>query len=107
VASRRFPIGWWPWDKSLGDVLYAVAVYLVLALIRPAARPKRMAVIALLICEVIEAFQATGIPARLQHLPGARWLLGTEFAWHDVACYVIGIGIILALDLLAIRRREL
>ncbi len=29
ILSRRHPIGWPAYDKSLGNVLYAVAAYLV------------------------------------------------------------------------------
>jgi hypothetical protein len=35
LASRLAPIGWPLYDHSLGDVLYAVAAYLALALVRP------------------------------------------------------------------------
>ena len=34
-----------------------------------------------------------------------RWLLGTTFAWHDVACYVVGVVAITAVDGLLLRPR--
>jgi hypothetical protein len=102
LLSRLYPLGWVVWDKSLGDVLYAVAAYLALALVSrwPAAV---VAPVALAACLAIEFFQATGIPARYGHLAAVRWLIGTDFSWHDVGCYVIGVGLISALDRLLLR----
>ena len=34
LLSRLRPLGWFVYDKSLGDALYAIAAYLVLALDR-------------------------------------------------------------------------
>ena len=33
LASRLYPVGWFLWDRVLGEVLYAVAAYLVLAML--------------------------------------------------------------------------
>jgi hypothetical protein len=57
-----------------------------------------VAPLALAACWAIEAFQATGIPARYAHLSIVRWLLGTTFSWHDMFCYSIGIAVVAALD---------
>ena len=103
LLSRRYPVGWFLYDHSLGDVLYAVAVYLVLALLCRCG-PAMVAPLALAVCWVIEAFQATGIPARYAHLSLVRWLLGTTFSWHDMICYVVGIAAIAALDHVWLRR---
>src|SRR3954453_11269861 len=94
LLSRLWPIGWSLYDKSLGDVLYAVAAYLVLALLLPRKRPAWIAPVALVLCLALEFFQATGIPARYAHLAVVRWLMGTTFAWHDIACYVVGVAVI-------------
>ena len=88
LASRRFPLGVSVWDKSLGDALYAVMVYLLVALVRPGALPARLGIAAFVISFAIELFQLTGIPAAAPRL--VRIALGTTFAWHDVACYAIG-----------------
>jgi hypothetical protein len=104
LLSRLRPVGWPPYDRSLGDVLYAVVVYLVLALLRPGLRRSRLAPIALALCVAVEAFQATGIPARHGHLLAVRWLIGTAFSWHDIACYVIGVVFIAVLDWSLLRR---
>ena len=50
VASRLLPIDVPIWDKWLGDVLYAVAAYLVLALIAPRWPPMRLATVSFLFC---------------------------------------------------------
>src|SRR5262249_13172931 len=103
LLSRLCPVGWALYDKSLGDALYAVAAYLALALLLPRRRPRTVAALALGWCLAVESFQATGIPARLAHLPGVPWVLGTTFSWHDVACYVAGVTFALALDLCILR----
>jgi hypothetical protein len=33
LASRLYPLGWFLWDRVLGEVLYAVAAYFALALL--------------------------------------------------------------------------
>ena len=103
LLSRLRPIGWWPYDKSLGDVLYAVAAYLVLALLLYRRPPALVAPLALGACLAVECFQATGVPARYAHVLAVRWLLGTTFSWHDVACYVVGVALVLGGDVLVLR----
>jgi hypothetical protein len=79
------------WDKSLGDALYAVAVFLVLALVLPRVRVRGLAALTFTICAALELFQLTDIPLELSHrhrIFGV--LLGTTFAWHDLACYAVG-----------------
>jgi hypothetical protein len=93
LASRRVRLGVALWDKSLGDVLYAVAVVFALALALPRVRPAIVAAIGLCVCLAIECFQLTGVPLALARQHGwVRLVLGTTFAWHDVACYVFGAG---------------
>lgn len=102
LFSRLRPIGWFLYDKSLGDILYAVAAYLALALLFR-WRPPWVAPVALLVCLAIEVFQATGIPARYEHISAVRWLLGTTFSWHDIGCYVFGVAVIAVVDALVLR----
>src|SRR5947209_9884817 len=91
LLSRLRPLGRPVWDRSLGDVLYAVAAYLALALVLYRKPPALVAVLALVLCLAIESFQATGIPAAYAHLGIVRWLVGTTFSWHDVGCYGVGV----------------
>ncbi len=93
LLSRRVRLGWSLWDKSLGDVLYAVAAYLALALVWPAWPRRRLAALALAGCLLVETFQATGIPASYADSLVVRYLVGTTFSWHDVLCYVVGVAL--------------
>ena len=93
TASRVWPIGNAVWDKSLGDVAYAVMVAFIVVFVRPRARAPAIAAIAITLCFAIELFQLTGIPARAPRV--LRIALGTTFAWHDMACYAIG-GVVAA-----------
>jgi hypothetical protein len=104
LASRRLRFGLPWWDKSLGDALYAVAVYLVLALVFPQWSIRRTGAGALLFCAAIELFQWTGIPAAYARLAVVRWLIGTQFALHDLLCYLVGVLAIASLDSLWRRR---
>ncbi|MBX3225120.1 MAG: DUF2809 domain-containing protein [Labilithrix sp.] len=88
IASRRFPIGLFVWDKSLGDALYTVMLYFITLLARPTLRPSAAGAAALSLSVAIELFQLTEVPARLPR--ALQIALGTTFAWHDIACYVVG-----------------
>ena len=96
VASRTLHVGWTLWDKSAGDVAYAVMVGFLVTLVRPRIRAWAAAALAIVLCFGVELFQLTGIAARGPRL--ARVVLGDTFAWHDVACYVVG-GVLVALVL--------
>ena len=88
LGSRRVPLGVALWDKSLGDALYAVAVLCLAGVVRPGSSATRLGVVAFLASFTVELFQLTGLPARAPR--PLRLVLGTTFAWHDVACYAIG-----------------
>lgn len=88
LASRTFHLGWPLWDKSVGDVAYAVMVGFLVMLARPQLRACVAAALAVAVCFVIELVQLSGVLARAPRL--ARVALGDTFAWHDVACYVVG-----------------
>ncbi len=105
LLSRLWPVGCSLYDKSLGDVAYAATAYLGLALIRPRWGPTTVAIVALGWCVAVECFLATGIPMQYVHLGAVRWLLGTTFAWHDLACYGVGVMGLLLLDLGCLRPR--
>jgi hypothetical protein len=98
LFSRLCPLGWWPYDKSLGDVLYAVAAYLALALVLPRQPPRVVALLALGWCVAVELLKLTGVPARYAQLPPVRWIFGTTFSWHNLGCYFGGIAFIAGID---------
>ena len=107
ILSRSHPTGWYPYDKSLGDLLYAVAAYLVLALLLPRRPPWLVAGLALGLCLAVETFKLTGIPEQISRWGIVRWLLGTAFSWHNLACYALGVAGILGLDRTVLRPRRL
>ena len=106
IVSRLYPIGWSPYDKSLGDVLYAMAAYLALALALLRPRPVIVAVCALACCLAIELFKLTGIPAAHRDSLFVRWLLGSSFSWHNLACYLLGVLLIAGMDAAVLRGKS-
>jgi hypothetical protein len=98
VGSRLLPLGVRVWDKSVGDVAYAVMIGFIIALVRPRARALAIAVSATAVCVAIELFQLTGIPSRAPRV--LRVLLGDTFAWHDLGCYAAG-GVLVGLAIAA------
>lgn len=103
LASRKLPVGVHLWDKSLGDALYTVMIYFFAVLARPVTRPLALGAFAFAVSFAIELFQATGIPARMPRL--LQIVLGTAFAWHDVACYAVGAIAVALVHTLALRWR--
>lgn len=75
------------WSDALGTVLYAAAVYLVLTILRPQARPVVLGLVTFAICCVVELAQLTGLPAQV---PALRLLLGSAFSWADLPWYAVG-----------------
>ena len=96
LASRRIHLGFPPWDKSVGDVLYAVMIGFLVRGLRPGASSRVLGLVTFAICFGIELFQRTGLLARAPRI--VQLALGTTFAWHDVACYAAGALIAVVLD---------
>ena len=85
LASRLYPVGWFLYDRVLGEVLYAVAAYLVLALLLVRQPPWFIAVMASVCCLAVGLFKLTGIPAEYQHVFLVRWFLGMSFNWVNLS----------------------
>ena len=98
LASRLYPMGWFLWDRVLGEVLYAVAAYLALAVILCRKPPWFIAVIAFGCCLAVELFKLTGIPAEYQHVLLVRWFLGMSFNIVNLGYYFIGVVLIAFTD---------
>ncbi len=89
-----------------GDALWALALFLVLGLIRPRSTTGRLAALALLLSLLVE----------LSQLYHARWIdsirgttvgglvLGFSFLSSDLVCYAVGVVMGVALEW-ALRRR--
>ncbi|MEN0085343.1 MAG: DUF2809 domain-containing protein [Leifsonia sp.] len=75
----------------VGDALYAVLIYTIVAAVAVRARPAVVATVATAICAAVEVFQLTGVPAALaQTVPVAALVLGTTFQWSDLLAYLLG-----------------
>ncbi|WP_223145052.1 DUF2809 domain-containing protein [Actinotalea subterranea] len=75
----------------LGDGLYAVLVYLLLALVAPRVRPRTLGAGAFAWCAAVELAQLTSVPAELVDAWAPfRYLLGTTFAPVDLVAYLAG-----------------
>jgi hypothetical protein len=91
LASRLYPTGWFLWDRVLGEVLYAVAAYILWAMILGRKPPLVIAGIAFASCLAVELFKLTGIPAENQHVFLVRWFLGMTFSVVNLGYYLIGV----------------
>ncbi|MGN8244575.1 DUF2809 domain-containing protein [Cellulomonas soli] len=84
---------------AAGDVLYAVMVWLVLALVAPRTRTRLLTAVAFGLCALVELAQLTGGPAAVvDTFPPARYLLGTTFVATDLLAYAAGCLAAAALD---------
>jgi hypothetical protein len=97
LASRLHPVGWFLYNRVLGEVLYAVAAYLALAMLFRES-PSFIAALAFLSCLAVELFKLTGIPAENQHVFFVRWFLGMTFAWVNLGYYLVGVVLIAFAD---------
>ena len=82
-----------------GDALYAVAVYLAVALVAPRLPAPAVGAIAAAWCTAVELFQLTGLPLEW----GAQFslvtlVLGTVFDPRDLVVYLATIALATALD---------
>lgn len=84
---------------ALGDLLYAVLIYLLAAIVL-----RRGAwILALAWCVGVELFQLTGWPAAW----GSPWTLvfGSGFAWTDLVFYAMGVALAAGADRALLERR--
>lgn len=95
LASRRYPVFPAALEQYPGDALWAVAVLLALAIVRPQAAPWRVAGAALLISWLVELsqlYQAPWINA-VRNTTIGHLFLGAGFSSGDLLAYAIGIGL--------------
>lgn len=91
---------------AIGDVLYAVLIYVVVCLLLPKISPIPAAVVAVIVCWLIEFFQLTGLPLEwAEQWPPAKYVFGTTFAWTDLLLYLLGVAVAVGVELLLRRRR--
>jgi hypothetical protein len=88
-----------PLSGAVGDALYAVMVYLLVAFLAPKARTAAVGGVALGLCMMIELAQLTGVSATLvQAWWPARYVLGTTFQAVDLVAYAVGTVSVAVLD---------
>jgi len=107
LASRQFPCLLPSWlGKFPGDALWALMIYLGLALLAPRARPLRLAVVALAACWLVEASQLYRAPwlDALRATTVGHLALGSTFVWMDLLAYAVGVTAGAWLDLRCTRR---
>lgn len=98
-------VGSGPIADRAGDALYAVMVYLVIAIAFPRASVVIVGVIALALCTAIEVFQLTGLPAQwAQGFWPVRLVLGVGFDPGDLAAYLVGAAAAAVADFVIGRR---
>lgn len=87
------------WTGPAGDGLYAVLVYVLVAILIPSRSKALIAAAAVTACLMIELFQLTGLPASLgESWPPLRLILGTTFGAADVLAYACGAAVAYAVD---------
>jgi hypothetical protein len=80
-----------------GDVLYAAAAYLAVALIAPSLPVLAIGGIAAAWCVAVELFQLTGLPLQWgARFPPVMLLLGTVFDARDLVVYVVTAAVLTA-----------
>jgi Protein of unknown function (DUF2809) len=94
-----------PIRKRTGDALWACAVYVLVAIVRPRWSTLMVTAIALLISYSIEFSQIYHRPW-IDHIRSytlGRLILGATFFWLDQVAYTIGISLLIPVDSLLIR----
>lgn len=92
---------------TVGDALYATLCYCLAGVVAPTSSPLRRAAAALTWCFVVEISQAWHPPwlDALRAHRAVALVLGRGFLWSDLACYVVGCGVPVAVELSRSPRR--
>lgn len=96
LGSRRF-------GRSLpgfvavyaGDTLWALVTFLGIGLVLPRASTWHVALLAMsfsILIEMSQLYQAPWIDS-IRHTTLGGLILGFDFVWSDLACYAVGVGI--------------
>lgn len=109
LASRRFEAILPPWvNMYLGDALWALMVYWILALLFRRKEPVWIALATLLFSysiEVSQLYHAAWIDAiRATRLGGV--VLGFGFLWSDMVCYTAGAAFGFVTELLFLKKNS-
>ena len=102
IGSRRFAHSLPAFVATYaGDTLWATAAYLGIGLLLPRASTKHVAALALVVSLAVEVSQLYHAPwidsIRRTTLGGLA--LGHGFLWSDLACYAVGVGLGVVVEL--------
>lgn len=94
----------------IGDLLWALMVYLIVRVLLITSPIKNIAIISLLFCfgiEFSQLYQAPWISQIRQTLPG-KLVLGQGFLWGDLVAYIggVAIGVLLESGLQVMRPKQ-
>jgi hypothetical protein len=84
----------------VGDILYAIMIYLLIRIIFVNKKTLQLAIISLLICyniEFLQLYQGEWMLELRKTLFG-RYVLGQGFLWTDIAAYSFGIAIAFTIE---------
>jgi hypothetical protein len=108
LGSRRYGAHLPPFVAAYaGDTLWALSVFLIVALLAPRRPTVWIAAVALALSyadEFSQLYRALWLDAVRATMPGAL-LLGHGFLWSDLACYTAGVAVGAGAELLALRSR--
>jgi Protein of unknown function (DUF2809) len=101
LAIRLLPLGL-PWFlyKYLGSLLWAAALYWLLAALLPKLRPSALAALAIVIATLIELSRLVPIAPidAFRFTLAGKILLGRFFSIKNIAAYVLAIALTATLD---------
>jgi len=89
-------------SKYPGDVFWALLVFLILAIVKPAWSTRGLAILAFGIScldEVSQLYQAPWITS-IRATDLGHIVLGSAFSWLDILAYAVGIGLGICIDLI-------
>ncbi len=93
--------------KYPGDVFWALLVFLILTIVKPAWSTTALAILAFAIScadEVSQLYQAPWINSIRANAFG-HIVLGSSFSWLDILSYAVGTGLGIGIDLLLFSSR--
>jgi len=92
-------------QKEAGDVLWAMAAYWLIALLRPAWPSGRVAIIAAVLAILSECSQLShaSVLEELRRYRIGHLLLGAGFSWFDLAMYPLGAATAWGIDRTLVR----
>ncbi len=108
LGSRRYA-GYLPGFVAAyaGDTLWATAAFLGFGLLLPRASTWRVALLAMSLSVLVEVGQMYHAPwidsIRRTRLGGL--ILGYDFVWSDLACYAVGVGLSILIELVCLHDR--